>query len=140
MQIIKWEPFKEINRFFDDRSFQHFYPFHKIGLDLSVDMYEEKGNVVAKINLPGVKEEELDIEVEEDMLTILGRREEEKETEKKDYYSKEIRRGSFSRSIRLPKLVDAKKAEAEYKNGVLVITMPAIPGSKNKAVKIELKK
>ena len=140
MQIIKWEPFKEIDKFFDDRFMQPFSSFPRIGTDLAVDLYEEKGNVIAKMNLPGIKAEELDLEVEEDMLTISGRREEEKETDKKDYYSKEIRRGSFSRSVSLPKLVDAKKAEAEYKSGVLVVTIPAVVGSKNKAVKVEIKK
>ena len=114
--------------------------FPKLGWELAVDLYEEKGNVVAKMSLPGVKEEELDIEIDEDMLTISGRREEEKEVDKKDYYSKEIRRGSFSRSVSLPKLVDAEKAEAKYENGVLIVTIPAIAGAKEKAVKIKIKK
>lgn len=137
MQIIKWEPFREIDRFFDDR-FSTSFP--KLGWDLAVDLYEEKGNVIAKMSLPGVKEEELDIEIEEDTLTISGRREEEKETDKKDYYSKEIRRGSFSRSVSLPKLVDVTKSEAEYKKGVLTVRMPAVAGSKSKSVKVEIKK
>lgn len=137
MQIIKWEPFKDIDRFFEDRMLPS---FPKLGWDLAVDLYEEKGNVIAKMSLPGVKEEELDIEIEEDILTISGRREEEKETDKKDYYSKEIRRGSFSRSVSLPKVVDAKKAEAEYKKGVLTVTMPVVAGSKNKSVKVDIKK
>jgi len=137
MQIIKWEPFKDIDRFFEDRMLPS---FPKLGWELAVDLYEEKGNVVAKMSLPGVKEEELDIEIDEDMLTISGRREEEKEVDKKDYYSKEIRRGSFSRSVSLPKLVDAEKAEAKYENGVLIVTIPAIAGAKEKAVKIKIKK
>ena len=141
MQVIKkWEPFKEIDRFFDDRPFFSFPQFPKLGLDLAVDVFEEKGKVVAKMNLPGVKPEEFDISLEDDALTVSGRREEEKETEKKDYYSKEIRRGSFSRSVSLPKSVDAAKTEAEYEDGVLTITMPAIAGAKEKAVKIKIKK
>lgn len=140
MQIIKWEPFKEIDRFFDDRFLQPFTAFPKIGLDLAVDVYEEKDAVVAKMSLPGIKSEELDISLEDDTLTISGRREEEKETEKKDYYSKEIRRGSFSRSVRLPKPVDASKAEAAYENGELVVTMPVIAGAKEKAVRVKIKR
>lgn len=139
MQIIKWEPFKEIDHFFDDRFLQPFASFPKIGLDLAVDVYEEKGNVVAKMSLPGIKSEELDIALEDDVLTISGRREEEKETEKKDYYSKEIRRGSFSRSVSLPKSVDASKAEAKYENGELVVIMPVVASAKEKAVKIKIK-
>src|SRR3990167_7113367 len=98
MQIVKWEPFKEIDRFFDDR-FLSFPSMPKLGWDLAVDVYEEKGNVIAKMSLPGIKPEEIDISLGDDMITISGRREEEKEVDKKDYYSKEIRRGSFSRSV-----------------------------------------
>jgi len=139
MQIIKWEPFREIDRFFDDRSPFSFPQFPRLGLDLAADVFEEKGNVVAKMNLPGVKPEELDISLEDSALTVSGRREEEKETDKKDYYSKEIRRGSFSRTVTLPKTVDGAKAEAKYDNGVLTVTMPAIAGAKEKAVKIQVK-
>ncbi len=140
MQIIKWEPFKEIDRFFDDRFLQPSTSFPKLGFDLAVDIFEENGNIVAKMSLPGIKPEELDISIEEDMLTISGKREEEKETEKKDYYSKEIKRGSFSRTVSLPKSVDAVKTEAKYENGELVVTMPIIAGAKEKAVKVKIKK
>jgi len=139
MQLIKWEPFKEIDRFFDDRFFQPFGLFSKLGLDLAVDVYEEKGTIVAKMSLPGVKPEEVDISLEDDMLTVSGRREEEKEVDKKDYYSKEIRRGSFSRTVSLPKSVDAGKAEAKYENGELTVTMPIVAGAKDKAVHIKIK-
>jgi HSP20 family protein len=140
MQIIKWEPSKEIDRFFDDRFLQPFASFPKLGLDLAVDIYEEKGSVIAKMSLPGIKPEEVDISLEDDMLTISGRREEEKEVDKKDYYSKEIRRGSFSRSVSLPKAVNTAKAEAKYEDGVLVVTMPVIAGAKEKAVRVQIKK
>ncbi len=140
MQIIKRDPFREIDRFFDDRFLQPFTSFPRLGMDFAADVYEEKDNIAVKMSLPGVKPEELDISLEEDILTVSGKHEEEKETEKKDYYSKEIRRGSFSRSIRLPKSVDASRADAKYENGELIVTMPAIAGAKEKAVKIEIKK
>ena len=139
MQLIKWEPFKEMDRFFDDRFLQPFGAFPKLGLYLAVDVYEEKGNVVAKMSLPGIKSDELDVSIEDDMLTISGRREEEREVDKKDYYSKEIRRGSFSRTVSLPKSVDAGRAEAKYENGELVVTMPVVAGAKEKAVKVKVK-
>src|SRR3989344_4573976 len=139
MQLIKWEPFKEMDRFFDDRFLQPFGAFPKLGLDLAVDVYEEKGNVVAKMSLPGIKSDELDVSIEDDMLTISGRREEEREVDKKDYYSKEIRRGSFSRTVSLPKSVDAGRAEAKYENGELVVTMPVVAGAKEKAAKVKVK-
>jgi HSP20 family protein len=140
MKLIKWEPFGEIDQLFNDPFLQQFSPFPKLGLDLAVDVYEEKGNVVAKMSLPGIKSEELDISLEDDMLTISGRREEEKEVDKKDYYSKEIRRGSFSRAVSLPKSVDAGKAEAKFEDGMLVVTVSAIEGVKEKTVKVKIDK
>ena len=90
------------------------------------------------MNLPGIKPEEIDIALEDDTLTVSGRREEEKKTEDKDYYSKEIRRGSFSRSVSLPRSVDAAETEARYDNGVLIVTMPVIGGANERTVKIPL--
>lgn len=139
MQLIKWEPFKEVERFFDDR-FSLLPTFSRLGLDLAVDVYEEKDDVVAKMSLPGVNPEEVEILVEENILTISGKREEEKEIDKKNYYSKEIHRGSFSRSINLPKSVDSNKAEAKFENGELVVVMPIVAGAKEKVVKIKIKK
>ncbi|PIR86204.1 hypothetical protein COU14_00265 [Candidatus Kaiserbacteria bacterium CG10_big_fil_rev_8_21_14_0_10_44_10] len=137
MSLIKWEPFDEIEQFFGDRTMPSFL---KLSCDLAVDVYEEKGNVVAKMSLPDVKADDLSISIEDDVLTIIGRREEEKETAKKDYYSKEIKRGSFARTVHLPKVVDAKKAEANYKDGILSVTMPVIAGAKDKSVKVKIKK
>lgn len=139
MQIIKWEPLREIDRLFDDHSFLSLPQFPRFGFDLAVDVFEEKNNIVAKMSLPGIKPEEVDISLEDDTLTISGRREEEKEIDNKDYYSKEIRRGSFSRSVSLPKSVDASKTEAKYTNGVLSVSMPVVAGAKAKAVKVEIK-
>jgi HSP20 family protein len=134
--IVQWKPFSELDRFIDDSLFP---AFPKLGLDLAIDLYEEKGNVIAKMSLPGVDATELDIAIDGDVLTITGNREEELETNEKDYYSKEIRRGSFSRSVSLPSSVDASKAEASYKDGVLAVTMPTIPGQKEKVVKVKVK-
>ena len=138
MPIIKWEPLNELERFFGERPYISMFP--KLGWDLAVDVFEEGVNVIAKMSLPGVKTEELDISIEEDVLTISGAREEEKETEKKDYYSKEIRRGSFSRAVSLPKSVNASKAEAKYTDGVLQITMPIVKGKEKKAVQLNVTK
>lgn len=139
MKMIKWEPFKEVDRFFDDSFFPYFPKLTQLGLDLAVDMYEEKDNIIAKMNLPGVTPNELDISIENNILTVSGRREEETEIDEKDYYSKEIRRGSFSRSVSLPKSVDADKSEATYEKGELVIAVPVIPGIDDKSVKVEIK-
>ena len=136
--MIKWEPFNEIERFFGERPYISLFP--KLGWDLAVDVYEEDKNVIAKICLPGVKVEELEISIDKDTLTVSGERKEETETEKKDYYSKEIRRGSFSRSVSLPKIVDADDTKAAYADGLLTVTMPIVKGQEKKAVKVQVQK
>ncbi len=138
MPIIKWEPFNELERLFDERPYVPMFP--RLGRDLAVDLYEEGGKIIGKMSLPGVEPEALDVTIDDDSLTVSGSREEEEETEKKDYYSKEIRRGSFSRTVRLPSPVSASKAEAEYKDGVLTVTMPAVKGGKTKSVQVKVKK
>lgn len=138
MPIIKWQPFNELERFFDERPLASMFP--KLGWDLAVDVYEEEKSVFAKMSLPGVKPEELEISIDKDVLTVSGTREEETETEKKDYYSKEIRRGSFSRSVSLPKIVDAEAAKADYTSGVLTIAMPIVKGQEKKAVRVKVAK
>lgn len=140
MAIIRWEPFNEIERFFDDRSLPLLPAFRRLGWDLAADVYEEKGNIVARMSLPGIRPEEVEITLEGDILTVSGRRDEEQEVERKDYYSKEIRRGSFARSISLPKPADGTNAEAAYADGVLTVTLPALPGAKEKAIKVKVKK
>lgn len=137
MSLIKWEPFNEFDRFFDDRFLAS---FSRPSWDLAVDVYEEKGNIVAKMSLPEVNTEDINISVEDNILVISAKRDEEKEIDKQDYYSKEIRRGSFSRSVRLPKSVEAAHATAEYKDGVLKISAPVLSGAEEKAVKIEITK
>ncbi|MDE1925185.1 MAG: Hsp20/alpha crystallin family protein [Patescibacteria group bacterium] len=136
MELIQWKPFDELERLFDGRPLLSFPRLN----DMAVDVFEENDNVVAKMSLPAVDANNLDITVDEDVLTISGERKEEKEIDKKDYYSKEIRRGSFSRSVRLPKLVNSAKAEADYKDGVLTVTMPIVKGKETKGVKIAVKK
>lgn len=127
-----------MERFFEDRPYISMFP--KLGWDLAVDVYEEGKNVIAKMSLPGVTADDLEISIDKDILTISGTREEEKETDTKDYYSKEIRRGSFSRSVSLPKIVAANEAKANYVDGVLTVTMPIVKGQEKKAVKVDIAK
>lgn len=138
MQTIKWEPINELERFFGDRPFVSMFP--KLALDLALDVYEENGAVVAKMNLPGVSVDDLDISAAEDVLTISGTRKEETEIDKKDYYSKEIRRGSFSRTVSLPAKVDPATAKADYKDGMLTVTMRASKSDAKKPIRVRIEK
>lgn len=128
MAIIKWEPFADVESFFED------FPtpsFKELGTDLAVDLYEEGGNVVAKMNVPGVDPEKINVTVEDNTLRVSGSHEEEKEEKKKHYYHKEIRKGSFERMVSLPQGVLKDKVSAEYKNGTLIVTLPKTNGGES---------
>lgn len=138
MSIIKWEPFGDIDRFFEEGFFSP--QISRLSRDLAIDVYEDGGNIVAEMNLPGIDPSKVDISVVGHHLRVSGHREEEKEKKEKNYYSKEIRRGSFERVVRIPEDVDADKAKADYKDGVLKISLPKKGGEKTKKVKIEVNK
>ena len=135
MSLIKWEPFKDIDTFFDS-----FPTFIRTSGDLAVDLYEKDTSVIAEMHLPGIDPDNIDITVENDYLCISGSREETEEKVKKQYYSKEIRRGTFERIVHLPSKVKEDEVSAEYKNGELVVTLPKAAESAMKKVKIEVKK
>ena len=111
----------------------------KFGWDLAIDVYEKDGNVIAEMNVPGIDSEKVEIAIEDNYLKVSGTREEKKETEEKDYYSKEIKRGSFTRTVALPASVKKEKAEAEYKDGILKIAIPK-DEKKDGTVKVKVKK
>lgn len=135
MSLIKWEPFVDM-----DNLFETFPSFPKFGGDLAVDVYEKDNNVIAEMNLPGINPDNIEISVENNYLHVSGSREESKEEKKKHYYSKEIKRGSFERVVRLPSKVQEDKVSAEFKNGELLITLPKSAETSSKKVKIEVKK
>ena len=102
---------------------------------LSVDVYQTKDKIIVKSTIAGVKPDDLEIYIHNDLLTIRGFREEDTEVKESDFYSREIYWGSFSRSIVLPQEVDQNNVEAELKNGVLTIRLP----KKYKSTSIEVK-
>ena len=136
MNVIKWEPFDDFDRSFGGRPSPL---FSKFSSDLAVDVYEEDDTVIVRINLAGVNPDALDISIVGDMLVVAGIREEENEIEKKNYYSKEIRRGSFFRTVSLPRMVDAAGSSAEYEDGLLTIVMPSINGTKERATRVPIR-
>lgn len=91
---------------------------------LAVDVYQDEKHIVIKAPIAGVKPEDLDISLHNDMVTIRGRREHDRKVEEKDYFYRECYWGTFSRSIILPTDVKTEEVEATLKNGVLTITLP----------------
>jgi HSP20 family protein len=104
----------------------------------AVDIYETENELVIKADLPDVNEHELDVRVENNMLTIGGERKFEEKVKEEDYLRIERSYGSFSRSFSLPNTVNTETIKAEYKNGVLTVELPKRAESKPKQVKINV--
>jgi HSP20 family protein len=134
MAIVRWEPFRDLlfsqdrfNRLFSE-TFPRFFgesdELTATGWLPPVDVYETDQNVVMKAELPGVDPKHVEIRVEDGTLYLKGKRKSEKDLKEENYYRSERCRGSFARSFGSPSSVDSEKATAEYKDGVLTLTMP----------------
>lgn len=102
----------------------------------TADMYESDGALVIKAELPGVKKEDIKVEVRDGYLTITGERKEEKEVKEARYYASERFAGSFTRSFALPEGVDAGTITAEHKDGLLEVRVPLPAQAKAEPTKI----
>lgn len=133
--LIKWNPWKPTWPSFFDEDFEFPTTFDNTG----VDIYETDDAVVVEAQIPGVKEENVSVTVEGNILTISA---EEKETEEKKEKKKTVykstRQSSFNYSTTLPRMVDASNADAEVENGVVTVTVPKTEDEKPR--KIEVKK
>jgi len=108
-------------------------------LNPSVDIFEEKNDVVVRAELPGVNKEDIDITLTDDTISIAGEKKKEKEAEKKNYYRWECSYGSFVRTFTLPAEVQTDKAKTQFKHGILEIRIPKTEEAvkKEKKLKIE---
>lgn len=104
---------------------------------LAVDVYQTDNDVVIKAPIAGVKKEDLDIAVTEETVTIKGVRREETTEAGREYFSQECYWGAFSRVFQLPVSVDAEKAAALLKDGILTITLPKVERLRTKIIKVE---
>lgn len=104
----------------------------------AVDVVEDDKAYRISAELPGMEEKNVDLSVENDVLTIRGEKQEEKEQKEKNYYLSERRYGSFQRSFQLPDSVDQDKIEASFEKGVLTVTLPKKPGEATQKKKISI--
>jgi HSP20 family protein len=102
----------------------------------AIDVVRDDGHLVVRADLPGIKPEEVKIEVEDDILTISGEHEERTDENDKDYVRRERRYGSFSRSLALPTGVDVKKITATTRDGVIEVTVPLPKEASKEPVRI----
>jgi HSP20 family protein len=103
-----------------------------------VDVYEEGGDIVVKAELPGMKKEEIEVDVTGDLVTLSGRKEKEEKVERKDYHRLERASGAFTRTVRLPDEVVLDKVTATFKDGVLEVRAPKAHAEKVTARKVEI--
>ncbi|NQV00791.1 MAG: Hsp20/alpha crystallin family protein [Parcubacteria group bacterium] len=104
---------------------------------LTIDVYQTPNEIVIKSTIAGVKPEDIDITMANDMITIKGNREKDEEVKEEDYYYQECYWGPFSRSVILPVDVEVDKADASMKNGILTIRLPKVEKIKTKKILIK---
>jgi HSP20 family protein len=148
--LIPWRPFtglEEMERRLEDIFDRPFVPavwrrspMVETGWAPVMEVFEKEDKFVVRAELPGMKEEDIDVSVVGDTLTIKGERKAESEAKEEDYYCCERSYGSCSRSIAVPSNVDAKKIEASFENGVLEVNLPKAPEVKPKKITISAKK
>ncbi len=148
-QLSRWEPYRNMvslreamDRLFEE-SFLH--PLEGpssplVGTSLAVDIYERDDALVVKAAVPGIKANDLDISVTGDVLTIKGETKETEEPKEENYHRRELRYGSFCRSIRLRTKVDVNKVNAVFAEGVLTLTFPKPEEELPKSISIRVKR
>jgi HSP20 family protein len=104
----------------------------------AVDIYEDEKKVTLKLEVPGIDEKDLDVSVENNMLTVKGERKFEKEEKEENFHRIERRYGSFSRSFTLPSTVDPEHIEAHYQAGVLKLELKKKPEAQPKQIKVNV--
>ena len=145
MSIVRYDPFRdlrslqeEVNRLFSTNLTRAFGD-EGIGRGAwapSVDIYENKDQIVLEAELPGMKQEDFDLSIENNVITLRGERKFEKTDEGDNYHRVERSYGSFTRSFTLPQTVSAEGATAEYNNGVLRVTLPKREETKARRIQV----
>jgi HSP20 family protein len=144
-KLIRWNPYREMvgmlnamDRLVDgDLLDTRTYESRPTTWGLALDVTESEDDYTLKASLPGIKPENIDISFENDILTIKGETEDEKEVEGRRYHMRERRFGSFCRSIRLPGSVDADDIEANYEDGILSLHLPKLEEAKPKRIEVK---
>ena len=143
--ITRWDPFRglstlqdEVNRLFDSTFKANSSSSTLTSWAPAVDIYETENELVVKADLPDLSEKDIDVRVENNMLTIRGERQFDQTVKEDNFLRVERSYGAFSRSFSLPNTVDTEKIRASYKNGVLKVELPKRAESKPKQVKVNI--
>jgi HSP20 family protein len=144
--LVRWDPFRdlvsiqdELNRLFG-RTFaggESMRPTATGAWMPAMDVFETEDEIVAKLELPGIEPNEVEVQVEDSTLTVSGKREFSSETNEENYHRVERRYGAFTRSIALPQTADVEKVAAKFDKGVLTVEVPKVERAKPKKIEIE---
>ncbi len=145
MAITRWDPFREVATL-QNRMNSLFQDFSRQGGDSDlpltagfvppVDIYEDEHKIVLKLEVPGMKQEDLDVRIENNTLTVKGERKFEKEEKEENFHRIERRYGSFFRAFTLPTTVDTENVKANYDSGVLKLELNKKAEAKPKQIKV----
>jgi HSP20 family protein len=144
--LTRWDPYREFNTLQDRLNRLFSASFHE-GRDESlatstfapaVDVYEDEHNVTMKIEVPGIDENDIDVHVENNTLTVHGERKFEKEEKEENYRRIERQYGSFTRTFALPNTVDTDRVSANYEKGVLKVKLAKKAEAKPKQIKVNV--
>jgi HSP20 family protein len=145
--ITRWDPFREFSTLQDrmNRLFRESYGPEGREESLTtttfappVDVYEDEHSVTLKIEVPGIDEKDIDVRIENNVLTVHGERKFEKEEKEENFRRVERQYGSFTRTFTLPTTVDAEKVSANYDKGILKIALPKKAEAKPKQIKVNV--
>ena len=148
MTLVRWEPFKNVSALQDriNRMFEDFFPRSSdIGDDLStcdwqpaVDIYETEKSMVIKAELPGIRKENVSVEIKNNVITLKGERVADQEIDEENYYRRERCYGTFQRSFTLKDTVHPEKIKATFKEGVLEVEIPKLEEEKPKQITVSV--
>jgi HSP20 family protein len=145
MALVRWEPFQEfedlqnrMNRLFDSLAPTGQGDIDGISFRPAAEMHETEDAIHLKLEVPGLKAEDIDIQASADSISISGERKSETETENGGIKRSEFRYGKFQRAISLPSRIQHDKVEANYDNGILALTLPKAEEERNKVVKVNV--
>src|SRR5262245_24780635 len=144
MALVRFTPFADdfqalqerINRIFQDTALSRAEDETIGAWAPSCDIYEEGDSIIVKAELPGVEKSDIDVQVENNVLTLRGERKRDKEVKSENLYRTERFYGAFSRSFTLPVTVDTGKIRAEYKDGVLQVILPKVEEAKPRRINV----
>jgi HSP20 family protein len=137
--LVSWNPTNDLKAM--DEVFERLFgsPRPSAASILPVDLYEQEGNLVVRAAVPGVAPEELDVQIENNVLTIQGEHRQEATSGEAKIYRREVAYGAFSRSIRLPENLNLEAVDAQFNHGVVTISIPKVEEPKPQAIKVNVR-